>query len=117
MTTAKMDIEETKKALLERKVELEEKLAQMSREKFSDDQVQDAGDQALSSTMEALRLSLQGAEINEYQRILTALEKIEEGTYGICMDCGNEIAEKRLKSYPNAARCLPCQEIFEEMEP
>lgn len=112
----KKELEAVKHTLLLRKLELEEKLTQMSKEKFSDDQVQDPGDQALSSTMEALRSSLQDTEINEYNHILKALEKIDDGTYGICVDCGQEIAEKRLKSYPNAARCLVCQEAFEDTE-
>jgi DnaK suppressor protein len=103
-----------KKGLLERKRELEEKLARMARERVSDDQVQDSGDQALSSTMEALKLSFQDTELEEYTRIVRALEKIDDGTYGICVDCGEPISEKRLKSYPNAARCLICQEAFEE---
>ena len=39
---------------------------------------------------------------------------IEDGTYGECVDCHNPISEKRLKSFPNATRCLVCQEAFEE---
>lgn len=112
----KKELEAVKEMLLMRKSELEEKLTEMSKEKFSDDQVQDPGDQALSSTMEALRSSLQDTEINEYNRIIKALEKLDDGTYGICADCGQEIAERRLKSYPNAARCLACQEAFEDAE-
>ena len=81
---------------------------------MTDDQVQDPGDQAATSTMEALQVSLQDAEVGEYNRIVDALAKIENGTYGICVDCDNAIAEKRLKSYPNASRCVGCQELFEE---
>lgn len=103
-----------KKTLLQRKLELEQELTRLSQEKFSDDQVQDAGDQALSSTMESLNLSFQDTEREEYKRILHALDKLEEGTYGICVDCGQAISEKRLTSFPNAARCLSCQEAFEE---
>ena len=114
MTTIRADLKAAKAELLERKLELEEKLAQMSRERFSDDQVQDPGDQTLTSTMESLHLSLQDAQLQEYHRIVRALEKINDGTYGLCSDCGSEISPKRLKSYPNASRCLACQEAFEE---
>ena len=109
-------IETIKQELLDRKKELEEKLTRMSREKVTDDQVQDPGDQALTSTLESLKLSFQDTEIEEINRIVKALEKIEDGTYGICIDCQEPISEKRLKSYPNAARCLMCQELFEEKE-
>lgn len=110
----KSNFEAIKKDLIARKYALEEKLNQLAKEKVSDDQVQDPGDQALSSTMELLKNSFQDAEIEEYNRIVRALEKINDGTYGICADCGEPISEKRLQSYPNAARCLSCQEAFEE---
>lgn len=112
----KNEFEHIKAELTQRKQELEQKLIELSRERITDDQVQDPGDQALSSTMESLRTSLQTAETEEYQRIVRALEKIEDGTYGICIDCGQPISEKRLKSYPDAARCLVCQELFEDRE-
>jgi DnaK suppressor protein len=100
--------------LLKRKWELEQKLTQMSKEQFSDGQVQDPGDQVLTSTMESLRMSLQDAEVDEYRRIARALEKINDGRYGLCVDCGNAISEKRLRSFPDTTRCLGCQEIFED---
>jgi len=101
------------KELLKRKVELEELLKVLSSEETSDGQVQDIGDQALSSSMESLRQSLQNTEKEEYNMILRALEAVKDGTYGICIDCENEISEKRLKYYPNAVRCLACQEVAE----
>lgn len=115
MITHKSDLENIKNELISRKLALEEKLAELSRERITDDQVQDPGDQALTSTMESVRSSLQAAETEEYQRIVRALAKIEAGTYGICIDCDQPISEKRLKSYMNAARCLVCQELFEDM--
>jgi DnaK suppressor protein len=110
------DLEKVKKELQQRKMELEQELMRMSQEKVSDDQVQDPGDQAMTSTMESLRTSLQAAELMEYKRILRALEKIDEGTYGVCVDCSEPIKEKRLKLYPNAERCLSCQEAFEDQQ-
>ncbi|HJM69104.1 MAG TPA: TraR/DksA family transcriptional regulator [Candidatus Babeliales bacterium] len=106
-------IEDIKKGLLERKVALEQDLIRLSNEKLSDDQVQDVGDQAFTLTMEALRSSIQNSENEEYNRIIKALEAIEDGTYGICVDCSGEISEKRLMHYPNASRCIACQEKAE----
>jgi DnaK suppressor protein len=99
--------------LLARKKELEEQLNELANQKVSDDQVQDVGDQALTSVMETLRNSLQDTEYQEYTRIIQALAAIEKGTYGICIDCGAPISEKRLKYYPNASRCIACQEAYE----
>ncbi|MBV8879575.1 MAG: TraR/DksA C4-type zinc finger protein [Planctomycetaceae bacterium] len=38
-----------------------------------------------------------------------ALERIEEGTYGLCVRCGKPITRERLRTLPRAARCLRCQ--------
>lgn len=116
MSNSNRDLAAAKEALLKRKRELEEQLTQLSKESLTDGQVQDPGDQALTSTMELLRTSFQEAEIDENKRISRALEKIEDGTYGICVDCNNEISERRLKSYPDAQRCLICQEEYEDMK-
>jgi len=114
VNNSKQNLGAVKELLIKRKRELEEKLALMAKEKFSDNQVQDPGDQAISSTMELLRTSFQSTEIKEYNRIVWALEKIEDGSYGTCIDCSNPISEKRLKSFPNAERCLICQEEYED---
>lgn len=39
-----------------------------------------------------------------------ALERLDEGTYGICEECGGEIGEKRLQAIPFALYCLECQQ-------
>lgn len=108
------ELQEIKKELTTRKIELEQDLVQSYSEKFSDDQVQDPGDQALTSTMESLRSSIQDTRIDEFNRIVKALKMIEDGVYGICVDCELPISERRLKLYPDATRCLACQEAFEE---
>jgi DnaK suppressor protein len=46
----------------------------------------------------------------QIKAITTALEKIDDGTYGICEECGEEIPIERLKILPFAARCVDCQE-------
>ena len=38
-----------------------------------------------------------------------ALIRLVEGTYGVCVDCGDDIAEARLRTKPEAARCFECQ--------
>jgi DnaK suppressor protein len=103
-----------KKRLLERKIELEEELKRLSREKVGDEQVPDPADQIAIATQEDLNISLQHTEMQEYSRILKALDLIEQGGYGVCIDCQQPISEKRLHIYPDATRCLACQEAQEE---
>lgn len=111
----KKTLDDIKKQLLERKKELEEELAELYQDKgMVAEQGQDVGDQVQSMSLETLKISLQDTEIAEYNRIRQALAMIEEGTYGICIDCGEPILEKRLKLFPNATRCLVCQEAFED---
>lgn len=46
-------------------------------------------------------------------QVLAALARIDDGTYGICVDCGQPIAEARLEVRPEAARCVQDQQRFE----
>ena len=49
----------------------------------------------------------------------TALQRLEEGTYGLCEDCQRPITEERLKALPFARRCIDCQrhaELLEQIE-
>jgi len=110
-------IEGIKKKLIERKKELEEGLAELYQDKgITGEHGQDVGDLAQSMSLETLKTSLQDTEIAEYNRIRQALSMIDEGTYGMCIDCGEPVSEKRLKLFPNATRCLMCQEAFEDKE-
>jgi RNA polymerase-binding transcription factor len=107
-------MQEIKHKLMERKNELEQQLVELYQTKEAPAQIQDAGDHAQSLSLETLKISLQDTEMEEYNMIRQALKMIDEGVYGTCIDCGQPISEKRLKSYPNATRCLVCQEILEE---
>lgn len=42
-------------------------------------------------------------------QVRAALARIEDGTYGTCVDCGTAISEPRLQVRPEAARCIDCQ--------
>ena len=46
-------------------------------------------------------------------KIDEALRRLEEGTYGYCFECGEEISEKRLRALPFAVRCKACEEARE----
>ncbi len=46
---------------------------------------------------------------SQRDEVLAALVRIDEGSYGQCVDCGHEIPEGRLDARPDAARCVGCQ--------
>lgn len=55
-----------------------------------------------------MRLALRQADERRLQRVEQALRFIEEGRYGICVRCGNEISEKRLSVVPESVLCIQC---------
>lgn len=107
-------IQKIRQLLTKRKNEMSSQLLDLSHEKVSDGQVQDSGDEALSLTMENLQNSLQQSEMDELKLIDGALNRIAKGEYGICLDCGMPISERRLETFPYAARCIICQEALEK---
>lgn len=68
---------------------------------------------AQTNTERALELALDARESAELDQIEAALARIEDGSYGQCVDCGIEIASARLHAAPEAARCITCQEKVE----
>src|SRR4029450_4111794 len=46
-------------------------------------------------------------------KIEEALRRLEEGTFGYCFECGEEISERRLRALPFALRCKDCEEARE----
>lgn len=49
-------------------------------------------------------------------KIQEALKRIDEGTFGICQECGEEISESRLKARPVATLCVECKRTQERDE-
>jgi RNA polymerase-binding transcription factor DksA len=73
----------------------------------------DLADQAEQRARQALRDAEVLRDIDELRGIESALERIDAGTYGLCVDCAVPIAEARLQVQPAAARCVDCQERHE----
>lgn len=58
-------------------------------------------------------LNIASGESNWIKEIDNALERIEEGSYGVCEGCNEAIPKKRLEAFPSARYCIKCQEEFE----
>lgn len=80
------------------------------------DSALDVGDQSLLNLTEGIDISLLEMRNRMRKDIDDALNRLEEGTYGICIDCGEEISEGRLKVVPFAIHCVKCQERNELLE-
>jgi DnaK suppressor protein len=53
-------------------------------------------------------------ETEQLKDIELALQRIADQSYGLCINCGERIHDKRLEAAPLALRCLPCQTAFEK---
>ncbi len=78
--------------------------------------VMDDGDLSVVDLAEDISLRQLSTHRDTLVKIDTAIRKIEEGTYGICEECGEEISEERLKIMPFAIYCRDDQEKKEIME-
>jgi len=76
----------------------------------------DDGDWSVVDLSEDISLRQLSTHKENLQRIDEALRKLDEGTYGICEDCGEPISDQRLKILPFAIYCTDCQERREQIE-
>ena len=79
----------------------------------------DALDQGESSEVdiqEDIELALIQMKSETLNKIEAARRRLDEGTYGDCFECGDEISEARLRALPFAVRCKDCEEARETAE-
>ncbi len=74
----------------------------------------DEGDRADTERTHEFSVLLSERDKEKLLTIEEALERIGEGTYGICEECGEEIGAGRLKAMPLARLCVPCQSRLEK---
>ncbi len=99
-------LETKKKELLAGSSDREEILIENAAEDF--DRLQ----QQLNREVAIRNLDRESKLLKEVQ---AALNRIEEGTFGVCLRCDEDIPEKRLKALPWAAYCVPCQENVDRL--
>lgn len=117
-TLTQKQLDHLKRLLLERltslQAEAKEVLARSGEYPFGElADVPDVGDQSVIELQQDLDNAAVHRAIEEIRDIETALDLIDAGSYGKCMDCGQPIGHKRLEAFPTARRCLPCQEQYE----
>jgi RNA polymerase-binding transcription factor len=74
----------------------------------------DAGDESVATLIADLEQADMTRDLDEFRAIEAARVRLEQGGYGVCIDCGNEIGFDRLKAFPAALRCIQCQERHEK---
>jgi DnaK suppressor protein len=76
----------------------------------------DPTDRAALESDRNFLLRIRDRERKLISKIREALERLEDGSYGICESCGEEISEQRLKARPMATLCIECKKRQESME-
>ena len=77
-------------------------------------QVRDAEEQSMEEFVLGMDFALLSMESETLRKIDEALARLEEGTYGVCGECDEPIAEARLQALPFAGLCRNCQEHRED---
>ena len=120
------DLERFKHILLQRREALTGSLNHMQNEALRNTRTESTGD--LSSVPihmadvgsenfeQDLTLGLIESEEEELRQIDAALERIENGTFGICERCGKQIPKARLNAIPYATMCIDCKRAEEEAQ-
>jgi RNA polymerase-binding transcription factor DksA len=74
----------------------------------------DIGDEAVADLLSDVGEAEVTRDLGELRMLEKALERVSEGSYGKCVDCGGEIPFERLRAQPGAERCRPCQQHHEK---
>ncbi len=112
------DLEEIRKRLLARQEELKSVLRQHgedSLDAFSSD-VQDEIDQVTTLEAKTAALELSTREFRSLENVRAALQRLDEGTYGICVICEEPIEEARLRAIPETPYCIRDAELIEKQD-
>lgn len=111
---------ELRKMLEERRRELmnavQGKMRDVRSAEGKDREVLDQGESSEVDIQEDIEFALIQMKSETLNKIDAALRRLEEGTYGDCFECGDEIAGARLRALPFAVRCKDCEEARETAE-
>jgi DnaK suppressor protein len=78
------------------------------------DGVADIGDMSANAYSRDVLFNLSESQLQRIRDIDAALERIDKGEYGICMNCGEEIAPRRLEVRPFSRYCIECKTDIEK---
>lgn len=114
----KKEVTKFKKMLLERKATLLNTITDTKEQGlgFNSEDLADEIDLATSEADQSMNLRLRDRERVLLKKIERTLQKIEEGEFGVCERCGEEISIKRLEARPVTDLCIRCKEEQERLE-
>jgi len=78
--------------------------------------VLDAAESSENDIQDDIEFALIQMKSETLNKIEEALHRLDEGTFGYCFECGEEISERRLRALPFAVRCKDCEEARENVQ-
>ena len=96
--------------------EVQGKIRDVRAEGNKERDVLDQGESSEVDIQEDIEFALIQMKAETLNRINEAIRRLEEGTYGNCFECGDEISGARLRALPFAVRCKDCEEARETAE-
>jgi DnaK suppressor protein len=112
-TELKTMLEERRRELLS---EVQGKIRDVRAESGKERDVLDQGESSEVDIQEDIEFALIQMKSETLNKINEALRRLDEGSYGNCFECGDEIAQARLRALPFAVRCKDCEETRENAE-
>jgi len=70
----------------------------------------DIGDESMANALADFNVARLDRQIQGMRDIEAAFQRIKDGVYGVCIECGDDVGFARLQAYPTAKRCIVCQE-------
>ncbi len=101
------DIKRFEKKLQARLAELDDRLRGIE-ENLDEPQSPDTEERATEREGDEVLESLGNRGLAEIRMIEAALSRVEDGSFGVCVSCGNPISDKRLELLPHTPRCKKC---------
>ena len=102
--------------LLERELRLDVVKTQKEMRTAQHDYGKDEGDRVNTSLAKEIRLGQKSRDQALLNAVDVSLKRISEGTFGECLNCGQEINAKRLEAIPWVRYCITCQELIDSTE-
>ena len=93
--------------------EVQGRMRDVRNDGHKDRDVLDQGESSEVDIQEDIELALIQMKSETLNKINEALARLEDGRYGLCFECGDEISEARLRALPFAVRCKDCEEARE----
>jgi len=110
MNAEQVELDKISSMLLNEKMELEKRINTIHTH-ARDPLEADSAEQAAQLGNVQVTVALEQEALQEVAEINSALQRLESGSFGICISCGEQIGKERLLARPASAECVDCAEL------